>query len=288
MRWMYVMLILALASGCSTWPEQGKGGWAEEYHPDNETNSETWYASAPMHIANEYEHIQMKLDWLKVRGINKCMPAQVYQAEMLSNRIKRMLAAEMYSDAQADLRIFYHQLNLLQNHFERVLKLTGCALANNEAKSDDSLKLIQQIKSLLNSDNQFAFDSFEVTPKYMTRLTQAADLLKLVPQIELLLVGHTDKKGLDTDNYELAFKRAEKVKHWLTLYGVNPSKITTVTQGSLSPYSESDNNPDSRHSDRRVNAYILNADSEIDAETQSKPLTSWTDELSKERKDGKN
>jgi outer membrane protein OmpA-like peptidoglycan-associated protein len=282
------MLILALASGCSTWPEQGKGGWAEEYHPDNETNSETWYASAPMHIANEYEHIQMKLDWLKVRGINKCMPAQVYQAEMLSNRIKRMLAAEMYSDAQADLRIFYHQLNLLQNHFERVLKLTGCALANNEAKSDDSLKLIQQIKSLLNSDNQFAFDSFEVTPKYMTRLTQAADLLKLVPQIELLLVGHTDKKGLDTDNYELAFKRAEKVKHWLTLYGVNPSKITTVTQGSLSPYSESDNNPDSRHSDRRVNAYILNADSEIDAETQSKPLTSWTDELSKERKDGKN
>jgi outer membrane protein OmpA-like peptidoglycan-associated protein len=199
-----------------------------------------------------------------------------------------MLAAEMYSDAQADLRIFYHQLNLLQNHFERVLKLTGCALANNEAKSDDSLKLIKQIKSLLNSDNQFAFDSFEVTPKYMTRLTQAADLLKLVPQIELLLVGHTDKKGLDTDNYELAFKRAEKVKHWLTLYGVNPSKITTVTQGSLSPYSESDNNPDSRHSDRRVNAYILNADSEIDAETQSKPLTSWTDELSKERKDGKN
>jgi outer membrane protein OmpA-like peptidoglycan-associated protein len=282
------MLILALASGCSTWPEQGKGGWAEEYHPDNETNSETWYASAPMHIANEYEHIQMKLDWLKVRGINKCMPAQVYQAEMLSNRIKRMLAAEMYSDAQADLRIFYHQLNLLQNHFERVLKITGCALANNEAKSDDSLKLIKQIKSLLNSDNQFAFDSFEVTPKYMTRLTQAADLLKLVPQIELLLVGHTDKKGLDTDNYELAFKRAEKVKHWLTLYGVNPSKITTVTQGSLSPYSESDNNPDSRHSDRRVNAYILNADSEIDAETQSKPLTSWTDELSKERKDGKN
>jgi outer membrane protein OmpA-like peptidoglycan-associated protein len=282
------MLILALASGCSTWPEQGKGGWAEEYHPDNETNSETWYASAPMHIANEYEHIQMKLDWLKVRGINKCMPAQVYQAEMLSNRIKRMLAAEMYSDAQADLRIFYHQLNLLQNHFERVLKLTGCALANNEAKSDDSLKLIKQIKSLLNSDNQFAFDSFEVTPKYMTRLTQAVDLLKLVPQIELLLVGHTDKKGLDTDNYELAFKRAEKVKHWLTLYGVNPSKITTVTQGSLSPYSESDNNPDSRHSDRRVNAYILNADSEIDAETQSKPLTSWTDELSKERNDGKN
>ena len=148
MRWMYILLMLIVVSGCSTWPEQGKGGWAEEYHPDNEKNSETWYASAPMHIANEYEHIQMKLDWLKVRGINKCMPAQVYQAEMLSNRIKRMLAAEMYSDAQADLRIFYHQLNLLQNHFERVLKLTGCAMANNDTSKDDSLKIIKQSASL--------------------------------------------------------------------------------------------------------------------------------------------
>jgi outer membrane protein OmpA-like peptidoglycan-associated protein len=199
-----------------------------------------------------------------------------------------MLAAEMYSDAQADLRIFYHQLNLLQNHFERVLKLTGCAMANNDTSKDDSLKIIKQIKSLLNSDNQFAFDSFEVTPKYMKRLTQAADLLKLVPEIELLLVGHTDKKGIDSDNYELAFKRAEKVKHWLSVYGVNPNTITTVTQGSLSPYSESNNNAVSRHSDRRVNAYILNAESQIDAETQLKPLTSWTDELTKERSDGKN
>lgn len=282
MKWIYLMLALMFFSGCSTWPEQGKGGWAEEYHPDNETNSETWYASAPMHIVNEYEHIQLKLDWLKVRGINRCMPAQVYQAEMLSNRIKRMLAAEMYSDAQADLRIFYHQLNLLQNHFEKVLKLTGCALVKKETSRDESLTIIKQIKSLLNSDNQFAFDSFEVTPKYMTRLTQAADLLKLVPEIDLLLVGHTDKKGLDSDNYELAFKRAEKVKHWLTLYGVDANSITTVTQGSLSPYSNENTDEVSRHSDRRVNAYILNAESQFDVETQRKPLTSWTDELVKE------
>jgi hypothetical protein len=32
MRWMYILLMLIVVSGCSTWPEQGKGGWAEEYH----------------------------------------------------------------------------------------------------------------------------------------------------------------------------------------------------------------------------------------------------------------
>ena len=281
MRWI-VILLITFCSGCSTWPEQGKGGWAENYHPENESNSQAWYASAPMNIVNEYEHIQLKLDWLKVRGITRCMPAQVYQAEMLSIRIKRLIAAEMYSDVQSETRIFYHQINLLQNHFEKILRLTRCGLAEKQGSENESLKIISKIKELLNSDNQFAFDSFEVTPKYMSRITKAADLLKLVPNIELMLIGHTDYKGSENDNFELAFKRAEKVKYWLALYGVNKSNITTVTQGSLSPFSDKTRTDEKRHSDRRVNAYILNAETQIDVVTNKKPLKEWTDEMSKE------
>jgi outer membrane protein OmpA-like peptidoglycan-associated protein len=135
--------------------------------------------------------------------------------------------------------------------------------------------LKEQITELLNSDNQFSFNDFQVTPKYISRLSQAADLIKQVDKINLLLVGHTDISGQQTNNYELALKRAETVKHWLGIYGVNPATITTLTQGSLSPYS---NEPDSnakRHSDRRVEAIVIDI---TDKDTNKKvhALSSWT------------
>ena len=145
-------------------------------------------------------------------------------------------------------------------------------------KTEEStlLSVKKQVAELLNSDNQFALNAFEITPKYAVRLAQAADLAKQLENISMLLVGHTDSFGEINSNYELALKRAETVKHWLVVYGVSEQSITTLTQGSLQPYSEQPQTDSVRHSDRRVEAIILDANNNNLHDNKTKALVNWT------------
>ena len=267
--------VLSVCAGCSTWPEEGRGGWAELYHPNSPTSTDGYLNAMPFQVMNEYDHVALKLDWLKGRGIKACMPGQLYQAELMLNRINRTLAAEMYSQAQLDLRIFYHQIEQLENHFERVIAQTECA----NSKQPDAVVLDNRILELLNSDNQFAFDSFKVTPKYMTRLAQAAELLKMASTTQLLLVGHTDVEGSKVANFELAYKRAEQVKHWLSVYGVKPHSIQTLSQGEQIPFEAGVQTDELRHSARRVNAYIVGHSKNVSQLSRVKSLKEWTHAL---------
>lgn len=276
------IVLAALNTACTSWPEDGKGGWAESYHTTNAEIEDPWYGEYPHHIHSEFDHLAIKLDWLKTRGIKNCMPAQLYKAELMRNRIKRTIAAEMWSDAEADLRVFYHQLNQLDNHFENIIRQTQCIVTDTTPDNG----MLTRLQDLLNSDNQFAHDQDQVTPKYMTRLAQAAELLKLTPETQVLLVGHADANGGEIDNYELAYRRAEQVKHWLTMYGVKPQQLITITQGDKQPYAEQLPSTEvTRHSDRRVNAYVLagKLNSMQQDMSRVKPLTEWTDKLQGEQ-----
>lgn len=280
-----ILLLTMMLAGCSTWPDEGKGGWAEKYNQATQEIELDWYHQQPEQLRNEYDHVVLKLDLLKSRGIKACMPAKLYNAELMLNRIKRELTAYMYEDAESDLLVFYHQLNQLDNHFERLNRETQCGVAKQDHSSVEPV--LKRVEELLNSDNQFAVDSFEITPKYMTRIAQAAELMKLTTQSQILLVGHTDKRGTEKTNFELAYKRAEQVKHWLALYGVKSEQLITIAQGSHSPYQKTlKQNKAVMHSNRRVNAYILANDmaQPYDGVSQVKPLTEWTEALDKQEK----
>lgn len=272
---LFIIILLTLG-GCASWPDEGQGGWAEKYqnYPLTDEQNELIYDTQETIVLSEFEHHVLKLDLLKAQGIQQCMPAQLLKAQIYENRIRRLIAAKMWSDAEHDLLVHYHGLNQLTKHFETVNALTKCG-AVTKAEEPISVSLKEQITELLNSDNQFSLNDFQVTPKYLSRLAQAADLIKQVKNVELLLVGHADISGQQIINYELAFKRAETVKHWLGVYGVNPATMTTLTQGSLSPYSEQPDSSFKRHSDRRVNAIIIDKGDEK-ANEQHPALSSWT------------
>lgn len=277
-RIAFVVLLSTTIFGCSSWPDEGKGGWAETYNPDAPNEIDGYENALPFQVNNEYEHLSLKLDLLKVRGIKYCMPAQLYQAELMRNRIERQIAGDMFSDAQLDLRTFYHQLNMLENHFERVVANTECT-ADDTA---DNENYYQRLESLLNSDNQFASGSFELTPKYVTRLAKAAEILTMLPGTRVLLIGHTDLKGSKEDNFELAYKRAQSVKNWLVLYGVAESQIDTLAQGSTVPFSAESETVTKQHSDRRVNGYIISRSKTATELNKIIPLSKWTETLDEE------
>ena len=283
MKASIAIFIFMFLGGCATWPDEGQGGLAEKYqnYPLDDQQLDETFNQPESIVRSEFEHLELKLELLKSQDINACMPAQLLKAQIYENRIRRLIAAQMWEDAEHDLLIHYHGLNQLANHFDTVRKLTNCAASIDEQPALVNVK--KQIAELLNSDNQFAFNVFEITPKYAVRVAQAADLIKQLESISILLIGHTDSVGSKNSNYELALKRAETVKHWLGVYGVPTYNITTLTQGSLKPFSESEQSEQKRHSDRRVEAIILDANAQSENSKQVKSLMNWTKIIEKKK-----
>lgn len=283
MRAHILIVVLLMLSGCASWPEEGKGGWAEKYqnYPITEEQQDDNYIKPQELVASEFEHLVLKLELLQSQDIQACMPAQFLRAQIYENRIRRLIAAQMWEDAEHDLLIHYHALNQLTNHFDTVREATQCATVTTDKPALFSIK--KQITDLLNSDNQFALNEFEITPKYTVRIAQAADLIKQLDSISILLVGHTDSVGSNENNYELALKRADTVKHWLSLYGVNEQGITTLTQGSLKPFSQGEVTETKRHSDRRVEAIVLDANNESLKSDKVKALMNWTKVIERDK-----
>jgi len=289
-----LVLLGHMFCGCASWPEEGRGGWAESFSPDGVEQEDAWYWQNQKHLETEFDHLSMKLQLLQSRGIQKCMPGQLHQANLMLNRVNRELSAQMLADAQADLLILYHQLNQLERHFNIIIEKTQCVVDIEAPSKETNKDLLTRIETLLNSDNQFAFNNFQVTQKYMMRIAQVSELIKLAGDIKILLVGHADAQGSDNANYELAFKRAEQVKHWLAVYGANKSNLVTLTQGEKQPLTSFVNEGNvtdltaKNHSDRRVNAYILPSSktNEVKQKQELLPLSKWTHELNSD--DAKN
>lgn len=298
---------LGVLSACSSWPEEGKGGWAEVYPPDHVMANETWYWQSEAVLWREYQQQKIVLDMMINHGLHNCLPGQMHQAQLKSNRINRELVAELFIDAEQDLKIWAHQLVSLQKMFNQVRQETNCASKMNvssqlsyqlKTEVDGSnkpalvnphsgqksavlnpmrewLKVLQQtseLEALLNSDNLFAFDSSDVTPKYQVRLAQAVELIKQLSLelnlLEISLTGYADDKGKSDYNIELGLKRAQAVKNFLHLAGINTEvlnvQIKTTSMGDFNLANELSQqykihpvaNDAVRHSNRQVIAQV--------------------------------
>ena len=71
------------------------------------------------------------------------------------------------------------------------------------------------------------------------------------PEMELLIVGHTDNTGSRDFNMELSEKRAESVKAWLVNKGIDASRLTTTGKGPDEPIVPN-TTPENLQKNRRV------------------------------------
>ena len=107
MKHILFTIILLTLGGCASWPDEGQGGWAEKYqnYPLTDEQHEMIYDTQETVVLSEFQHHVLKLDLLKAQGIQQCMPAQLLKAQIYENRIRRLIAAQMWSDAEHDLLI---------------------------------------------------------------------------------------------------------------------------------------------------------------------------------------
>lgn len=225
-------LTFTLLTGCVSWPEAGKGG-AGEFNISQIAPVE---ADQPVSASNglrfDFELQRQFLVMLVMNGAQACFPATVSQLTLRENRIARELQAEMMFDAANTLLIQRQQTEQLEQQLSAVNSEGECSMAH--VGSSSASQMASTIENLLNSDNQFSSNSSELNPKYIGRLAEAVALLKLQPNYQLQIYGHTDTTGSSEYNKILSEARAKQVARYLQVLGLNPQQFDIVAMGESS------------------------------------------------------
>lgn len=259
-----VLLLMGL-SGCTSYPEQGKGGMAENNFSSGFSPVMPEQPLGPEHgLRFDWQLAKLHLDMLVQEGADMCFPAIVLQSRMRQNRIARELEAGLHRDAANDLIIQRKRLSKLEQNLTYVTSEVKCVPPLLESDSASATADIESIYNLLNADNQFEFDSSEINPKYMSRLAEAASLLKANPELSLIVTGHADATGNKAHNDKLALERAQQVERYLAIFGLTKERIQVNSVGSTHPLFKGES-AGVRLTNRRVSVEI-NSDSNVNGE----------------------
>ncbi len=266
------LLALMLASssllgGCVSWPSSGFGGFAE-HHLQTLLPEEPVRTIVPEDgLRFEHELLARHLDVLVLEGAELCFPATVVQAKHRQNRIAREINGDLDHDAANDILLQRKLLARLERQLNYVLHNDICALPVTRGQKTPG-EVGQQIHDLLNADNQFAFGSAELTPKYVGRLAEAAKQLVEHPHYQLRIIGHADSVGSNAGNQTLSRNRAEQVARYLNIFGLAPERLSVDAVGADAPLFAGIR-PEVRLSNRRVSIELI--ESTPDTLTEGNP-----------------
>lgn len=148
----------------------------------------------------------------------------------------------------------------LQGEIDNSLVAADTALNNlgeNPSPRDVARALSLQV---INFELDKAFIP-DVNKPYLDR---AAKLITEVPNMELMIIGHTDKQASNAYNMELSQERAEAVKEYLVSKGVDASKLTTKGMGETDPVA-TNATEQGRFRNRRIEFTVYDASMSADA-----------------------
>lgn len=84
-------------------------------------------------------------------------------------------------------------------------------------------------------DVNFEFNKHTLNELGKGRVRQIARLLASVPNLKIVVEGHTDYKGSDEYNMELGKRRAQNVVQELTELGIDPARLGSISYGESQP-----------------------------------------------------
>ena len=82
----------------------------------------------------------------------------------------------------------------------------------------------------------FDFDRADIRADAGAVLGENAEILKLDPNVTILIEGYADIRGTPAYNLRLAQRRADSTKAFLVQLGIDPSRITTASGGETSQF----------------------------------------------------
>jgi peptidoglycan-associated lipoprotein len=81
----------------------------------------------------------------------------------------------------------------------------------------------------------FAYDQSTLSPEAQSILQEIGKLMKEVPEITARVEGHADERGTNEYNLALGERRSIAVQDYLASYGVQKSRLQTISYGEEKP-----------------------------------------------------
>jgi peptidoglycan-associated lipoprotein len=81
----------------------------------------------------------------------------------------------------------------------------------------------------------FEYDSEQLNSEAEDRLRTKASIMRANPSLEIRVEGHADERGSTEYNLALGQRRAESVRAFMTGFGVNDNRISTISYGKERP-----------------------------------------------------
>ena len=101
-----------------------------------------------------------------------------------------------------------------------------------EASVKEDTSVNYETKAILaNATVYFEFDSFKLSSKSIQTLRSAVTAMKENSSIKIIISGHADERGTREYNLALGQRRAESVKDYFVLNGINASRISVKSFG---------------------------------------------------------
>lgn len=103
---------------------------------------------------------------------------------------------------------------------------------------------------------QFEVNSAEIRPESEPVLESVLETFVKHPEMHVVIHGYTDNTGSRAYNLELSQRRAEAVKRWLVLRGVEPERIKAIGFGPDNPIAPN-TTPEGRRQNRRIEFVVV-------------------------------
>ena len=129
-------------------------------------------------------------------------------------------------------------------------------LKNELVQSEFITYKIENNQVHIQSNMQFDFNSYELRDEYLEALNSLVKLLNQYFDIQLQLVGHTDKVGTTEYNMDLSVTRAQAIKNYLTSQNIHAQRISVEGKGNQEPLFP-ENDEKAKAQNRRVEFILL-------------------------------
>jgi outer membrane protein OmpA-like peptidoglycan-associated protein len=113
----------------------------------------------------------------------------------------------------------------------------------------------------------FDVDKSELKPDAKTNIQNLSASMKNNPETNILIIGHTDATGSDAYNLGLSQRRAEAVKSYAMVNGIENSRLSTTGKGESEPIA--DNSTEAGRSQNRRVEIVIVANEQMKAEAKA-------------------
>ena len=114
------------------------------------------------------------------------------------------------------------------------LSLISCSTNLKLKESEKTSEYYEQNK-FNSSTIYFDLNSSEVDFEARSILEEQINFISVNPNYSVLIEGHCDERGTREYNLALGERRADSVKRFISSFGIDPDRISTISYGKENP-----------------------------------------------------